>query len=85
LIFGGAESASHSTVLGQILRVSDRFDRRRTFATLKFAMNLAAPFGFVIWAVLLDRTNGETAVLVAAVVLILVVLTFGRHRPTEEV
>lgn len=60
-------------------------DRRRTFATLKFAMNLAAPFGFVIWAVLLDRTNGETAVLVAAVVLILVVLTFGRHRPTEEV
>lgn len=85
LIFGGAESASHSTVLGQILRVSDRFDRRRTFATLKFAMNLAAPFGFVVWAVLLDRTNGETAVLVAAVVLILVVLTFGRHRPTEEV
>jgi hypothetical protein len=81
LIFGGAESASHSTVLGQIVRVSGRFDVRHAIATMKFATNLAAPIGFVIWAVLLDTTNGATAILVSATAMILMALTFGRSRP----
>ena len=80
LAFGGLESASHSTVLGQLVAVSGSFDARRALAVMKFATNLAAPAGFVVWALLLDTTNGQTAILVAAFALFVATLTVGRPR-----
>jgi len=80
LAFGGLESASHSTVLGALVAASGSYDTRRALAIMKFATNLAAPVGFVVWALLLDGTNGQTAILVAAAMLIVVTLAVGRPK-----
>ena len=82
LAFGGLESASHSTVLGALVAASGSFDTRRALAVMKFATNLAAPAGIVVWAILIDQANAQTAILVAAAVLIVGTLVIG--RPTEH-
>ena len=82
LAFGGLESASHATVLGALVAASGSFDTRRAIAIMKFAANLATPAFIVVWAILLDRTNAQTAILGAAAVLIVGTLVIG--RPTEH-
>ena len=78
LAFGGLESASHSMVLGHLVAASGSFDARRSLAIMKFATNLAAPAGFITWAVLLNTTNGQTSILAAAAALVVATLVIGR-------
>lgn len=84
LVFGGAEFASQSTVLGQVVRVSGSSEARHAISTMKFSTNLAAPVGFVVWEVLLDTTGGVTAMFVAAALMIIVAFSYGRS-PTLQV
>lgn len=85
LLFGGAESSSHSVVLGQLVANAGSFDLRHAMASMKFAMNLAAPAGFVLWAVLIDQANAEAAIVIAAAALILVTVTVGRAPKMTDV
>jgi hypothetical protein len=80
LIFGGSEFASQSTALGQVVRVSGSFGARDAIGSMKFSTSLAAPVGFVVWDLLLEETNGTTAMLVAAALMILVSFSFSRLR-----
>jgi hypothetical protein len=80
LIFGGAEFASQSTALGQVVRVAGSFGARDAIGSMKFSTSLAAPVGFVVWDLLLEVTNGATAMLVAAALMILVSFGFSRLR-----
>lgn len=80
LIFGGAEFASQSTALGQVVRVAGSFGARDAIASMKFSTSLAAPVGFVVWDLLLEETNGATAMLVAAALMILVSVSSSRFR-----
>lgn len=80
LVFGGAEFASQSTVLGQVVRVSGSAEARHAISTMKFSTNLAAPVGFVLWDILLDTTGGVTAMFVSAVLIIIVAFSYGRSR-----
>ena len=82
LVFGGAASSSHSVVLGQLVAAAGSFDLRRAIASMKLAMNIAAPVGFVLWAVLIDQVNATTAILVSAGSLILFTVTIGRSPKT---
>ena len=84
LVFGGAEFASQSTVLGQVVRVSGSFEARHAISSMKFATNLAAPVGFVLWDILLDTTGGVTAMFVAAALMIIVAFSYGRS-PTLQI
>jgi len=84
LVFGGAELASQSTVLGQVVRVSGSSEARHAISTMKFSTNLAAPVGFVVWEVLLDTTGGVTAMFVVAALMIIVAFSYGRS-PTLQV
>ncbi len=80
LVFGGSESASHSTLLGEVVASTKGGDPRQAIAKLKFSMNAAAPAGFVVWAILLDATSGAVAVLTAAGVLLVSTAVLGRRR-----
>jgi hypothetical protein len=83
LVFGGAEFASQSTVLGQVVRVSGSFEARHAISSMKFATNLAAPVGFVLWDILLDTTGGVTAMFVSAVLMIIVAFSYRRSRTLQ--
>ena len=80
LAFGGLEAASHSAVLGELVAAAGSFDTRRVLATMKFGTNLAAPAGFLIWAVIIDVTDAQTAILIAAAVLMIAVVAIGRRQ-----
>lgn len=56
------------------------FDSRSAIAILKFSTNLAAPFGFVIWAVLLDTTSAATTIFIAALLMIITAFMLGRSK-----
>ena len=79
LIFGGAESASHSTILGQVIVAARGADPRQSIATLKFTMATVAPIGFVAWALLLDLTSGVVAILSAAGLLLMTTLALWKN------